>query len=115
MAEKDRFRTKQIHIKLTEEEYELLRKKCDEFNITQAGYIRHSILYGGIKKPMPRVDENLIKQLVHEVNKIGNNINQIAYICNSKYVVTEHEMIEAKDELFRALKCITDVLSGIKE
>lgn len=115
MAEKDRFRTKQIHIKLTDEEYEILMQKCAEFNLTQAGYVRTAILFGSVQDTKPRVDENLIKQLVYEVNRIGNNINQIAYICNSKYEVTEREMIEAKDNLFRAEKYIVDVLNGLGE
>lgn len=115
MAEKDRFRTKDLRVKLTAEEQTILEKKCNEFGLTKSSYIRHAILYGGIKKTMPRVDEELIKKLVYEVNKIGNNINQIAYICNSKYEVTESEMIEAKNELYKAEKYIVDTLNEIGE
>lgn len=115
MAEKDRFRTKDLRVKLSEREHEILAEKCEVFNLTKSGYIRHAILFGSVIKTQPRVDEELISQLIYEVNKIGNNINQIAYIDNGKYAVAEREMIDAKNELFRALKYIVDVLNGIEE
>lgn len=115
MAEKDRFRTKDLRVKLTEREREILEEKCELFNLTKSCYIRHAILYGYIKTTLPRVDENLIRQLIKEVNDIGNNINQIAYICNERYTVEKEEMIEAKNALFDGVDSIVTVLRGIEE
>ena len=113
MAEKDRVRKTKLQVFLTDEEMKILEEKCKEFNMTKSGYIRGAILYGGVKESQPRVEKELIEKLIYEVNKIGNNINQIAYANNVKFGSTVAEMTEAKEQLYAALGMMVDTLNYI--
>ena len=113
MAEKDRMRKKKLQVFLTDEEMQILDDKCKELNMNKSGYIRGAILYGGFNESQPRVERELIEKLIYEVNKIGNNINQIAYTNNVKYGSTVAEMNEAKEQLYTALGMIVDALNLI--
>ncbi len=49
MAEKDRIRTKQIHIKLSDEEFSILKNKAEKAELSASEVIRILIIYGHIK------------------------------------------------------------------
>lgn len=80
MAEKDRLRTKQINIRLTDAEYQYLHDKAKSCELTMSDYIR-KIIGDGIIVKYESFD---IKELSNELNKIGVNINQIAHHINAK-------------------------------
>lgn len=78
MAEKDRVRTKEIRIKVTEEELQYAKDKAECCGLTMSEYIRKVIKDGVIIK----LETCDIKGLSNELNKIGININQIAKRVN---------------------------------
>lgn len=80
MAEKDRKRTYEIRIKVTESELQYAKDKAEYLNMTMSDMIRNFIKEGVILKYEP-FD---IKELSNELNKIGVNINQIAKCVNEK-------------------------------
>ena len=78
-----RFRQKSFHVCLTEAEAEKLEKKAKETGMKKAQLLRAFISDNEIRAKPP--EEYL--RLVREINAIGNNINQIAHIANTrKYV-----------------------------
>ena len=46
-----------------------------------------------------KVDYSEIKNLTYEINKIGTNINQIAYRANSTNYVSQIDINEIKDKV----------------
>jgi len=98
-------RTKRITIRLTNDEYLLLKQKANNLDITLSEYIRKKIL--GNRE---RITNKCTKELLlYEINRIGNNLNQIARHCNinksvDKLVLKELVDIEKKlNELMEQL------------
>jgi len=69
---------KTISFKATNEFYNMLQFKSKASNMKPSDFIRHSINESNIK-----IDNSKdIGKLIGSVNKVGNNINQIAYNLN---------------------------------
>lgn len=123
MAEKDRFRKREIRVKLSEEEYATILAKTAEAEMTISDAIRSLIVFGNIKaewldeESKRRVDElcQLIEKVIYEVNRIGNNINQIAYNTNLKYKASENELKEAYVQLGYAARAFLDGIDEMRE
>lgn len=83
MSEKN-LRTKQLNIRLTQNEYEKLQKKADEHNLGMATFLRDRILE--LSPPVERVHDlpKIDPELIRTLSGIGNNINQIARLANSQ-------------------------------
>ena len=95
MGEKKRLRNKKINVFLLDEEYEMLRAKCDEFGISYSEYFRQLILFGSIKQSSKKDNVEEHKKFMYEINHIGGNINQIAHRVNKNRI----EAIEDYEEL----------------
>ena len=63
-------RVKVINLRLTESELSAINSLCDQAGITRSSYILQSVLD---KKVLTNIDG----QVVFQLRKIGNNINQI--------------------------------------
>lgn len=74
MANKSR--QKQLSFRVNPEEYEQLKKKISESGMNQQQYILSCVL----EKNITNTDG--IKELLPELKRIGNNLNQIAKRCN---------------------------------
>lgn len=119
MAEKDRYRTRQIHIRLDEEEYAILQAKSAEAEMTASDAIRWLIKLGRIyprqldDNTQKLVDElhDFYKKSIYEINKIGNNINQIAWNTNGKYQTEKYELKMAYEEVMRLQNLLNEDLN----
>lgn len=69
---------KTVTTRLTNELYNMLQLKSAASNMRISDYIRHSIIQSDIK-----IDNSKdIGKLIGSVNRVGNNINQIAHNLN---------------------------------
>ncbi|MEG0900308.1 MAG: plasmid mobilization relaxosome protein MobC [Oscillospiraceae bacterium] len=88
-----RLRTKQIVIRMTEEEYELIKNKIEQSKMTQQEYLirvctgKKIIVIEGIR------------ELTVELKRIGNNLNQLARACNEGRGNCKTEVHEIEKEL----------------
>ena len=95
-------RPKQLAFRVSEAEYKLLQEKIAESGKTQQEYILACVL----GKPVVNTDG--IRELLPELKRIGNNLNQIARRCNeggalpSTAEVRKHG--EELNEVWRLLK-----------
>ncbi len=81
------------HCRLTRKEAERLKERAHEKGMTESAYIR--LLLSGKPTDYPET-RILLKELVREVNAIGNNINQITRNYNSKlYRQEDREFLHA--------------------
>lgn len=74
-----------VNFRFTKTEIDELEKKCDELKITKTDFISTLIFDTKIKKD---TSKDSLKYL-NAINKIGNNINQIARLLNSKNLKNE--------------------------
>ena len=78
MAEKDRVRTEQFRFTLLPEENAMLTKNAFEYGLSKSEYLRKLILAESLTGKQWHMDRDQAKQLIYEVNRIGNNVNQIS-------------------------------------
>ena len=87
-------RPKQLSFRVNEEEYQKLQERVQESGKTQQEYILSCVLDKKI------VNTDGIKELIPELKRIGNNLNQIAKKCNEGGVLpSEAEVREQGEEL----------------
>lgn len=95
------------NFRLTQEELAHMEKQCRVYGINSSEYIRKLIDSDMGKLPVVQTREEFLlrKELVYEINRIGNNINQIVKNVNMHYY-TEHE----KKKLFAMMRKIITLL-----
>lgn len=106
MTEENRMRTHKATVWLLDEEVALLKKNSFEFGLSQSDYLRKLILYGGMVGRQWTMDKEQGKNLIYELNRIGNNINQIAYNTNAKTFAAHSDWQELKEDYFKLLELI---------
>jgi hypothetical protein len=73
-----------VKVRLTEDELKQVKNIAENLNLSCAEYIRQMIFTGQIKTFINlSCDSEQLKQYCYELNKIGNNLNQIARQINS--------------------------------
>ena len=88
-------------------EAELLSNKACAANMKEAEYLR--LLISQKPNDYPEI-RKLLKDLINEVNHIGNNINQIAHWANGKGYATQAEIHDAASLVKQAYRSILDTL-----
>lgn len=71
---KNRIRT--VKARVTEEQYEKILSKAEKANMNMSDFVRQSIMSAAVIDTGPLID------LVREVNRIGNNINQATHVMH---------------------------------
>jgi hypothetical protein len=80
-------RTKDIHIRFTENEWNQLQEVADDFEMTVSDYVRWSIFQRNVTMRILIDDESsALSKIRFQLDKIGTNINQIAKVLNSGFV-----------------------------
>ncbi|MBQ5959606.1 MAG: plasmid mobilization relaxosome protein MobC [Firmicutes bacterium] len=101
-----RRRNKQINLRLSADEYDRLKKDVMKSGLTVQTYLR--LLIRQIQpKEMPSADLiNVLKSL----QRIGNNMNQIAIVANSKGFVDTEAYWENVERLQREVSSLLEVM-----
>ena len=87
-------RPKQLSFRVNEEEYQKLQERVQESGKNQQEYILSCVLDKKI------VNTDGIKELIPELKRIGNHLNQLAKRCNEGGVLpSEAEVREQGEEL----------------
>lgn len=101
---------KQIKINVTPEEHTKLQELSQEKNLKLSGYIRHLIHCENVldkktkhitQKTYTPIDPNLLR----EINKIGNNINQISKYLNIKKEI-DYNILESLEKIEQYIKTL---------
>ena len=91
-----RIRNRQILLRVSDTEYEMIKHRmelCNETNMNR--YIRRMAIDGCVFN----VDHTPIDNMNYELNKIGTNINQIAYRVNGTGSIYEFDMKNLTDAM----------------
>lgn len=76
----NRIRDKQFNIRLTESELAAFEKKRAASGLGKTDFFMKMVSDANIK--VYRFDED-VKPIIHELRKIGVNLNQVAYLANT--------------------------------
>lgn len=75
------------NFRLTEKQQKYLKTAAEKYGITESAYLRKLLEkdMGTGDLGLSLEDRKLRKQLIFEINRIGNNINQIVHNHNSQF------------------------------
>lgn len=95
--DKDENRDTFVKIRVTKSEKEQIRRNAKESNFTMSDYSRKLILKKKITKPKYSHENAVmiateLREAKKELNKIGNNINQIAKLANTNSVLSDEDL-----------------------
>jgi len=109
MAEKDRARKELFQLRLFPEEMQLLNDKSKKLGLTKTAYIRDMILFG-----QPQEKDRSFEKIEYELNRIGNNINQMAYIANTEYSTNGIEITQILSQYSELLEQYEELIKSVK-
>jgi len=80
-----REREKRLTVRFNNTEYEALQEFADRAGLSLSGYLRHTTLKSEPPRQSyrPVKDHEKLATLLAGIGRIGNNINQLAYVANS--------------------------------
>ena len=117
MGEEHRIRTERYTLTMLPEEAAHLETGALELGISKAEYLRNLIVWGGLYNSRQTMDKEQAKQLIYEINRIGNNVNQVAFNTNSKSFAGHPEWMQLKKDFLELLALLAEVpfVSGEEE
>lgn len=111
MRESNRPKERIISVRLLPEEAEVLRAKAKEANMSKAKFLKNVILQGGAYERTNFTIEDVGK-LQYEIDKIGNNINQISLRISGSSNIDEIEFLRLKDNYMELLFAFYEFIHG---
>lgn len=107
MANRKRYHS--ISLKLTDEEYQLWNTKHQASGLSKTDYLMQTLRNSEVR--VYSIEDSLAP-LVHEIRKIGTNLNQLAYFSH----IGQDERVRAEIGAIRmandtVMKQISDILS----
>ena len=88
-------------LRFSADEYELIEQKISEHKLTFSEFARSAILRNQIKS-------KLTVDLVHQISRVGNNLNQIAKSLNKKQDISNIEIMRKLIEIKNKINEFTD-------
>lgn len=91
-----RLRDKETHVRMTESEYARIK---ENFNESGKANLNDYIVETCLNGYTINVDYSQLKELCYEINRIGNNINQVAHKINSTDSIFQTDIDEIRDDM----------------
>lgn len=102
----NRKRNISFFLKLSEEEFMELEWKSNRYKKSKSELLREFINKGEVK--VNKIDE--LPELIRQINKLGNNVNQIAKKLNSTSDIFAQDVDDTKKYMEDILDAVTKVL-----
>ncbi|MGL5253992.1 MAG: MobC family plasmid mobilization relaxosome protein [Brevinema sp.] len=102
----NRARPKQIVIRMSDEEFEAVKRKVEKSGLKQQEYLIKAIT----GKPVTNTDG--LKEITPELKRIGVNLNQIAKTCNQGHQATYDEIHRIGEELNEVWRLLRQLAQG---
>lgn len=94
---------------LNDTELETLNAKSQELGMSKSEYIRNIIMFGSTRE-ITNFSKEDTRKIIYELNRIGNNINQIAYRVNSSKEVNDQDIVQIQDEMGKIIDLYFDMV-----
>lgn len=95
-------------VRLNRDEYTKVLSKIERSGLSKQEYILSSLLN---KKINEKLDLDFYK-LINEINHVGNNLNQISRVLNSKNPILEKEILENQRMINEVLTNLNHQIKG---
>lgn len=82
-------KSKEIHLKISEEEYSMLKQQQDFLKYSSVSQVIRAYIHSG---HCYRFDMSGLYDFSTQISRVGNNINQIAAAVNETYSVTPYQI-----------------------
>lgn len=107
-----RQRTKQAVVRLTQAEAAEVQERAAHAGLSTGAYLRACALgdSGPRAKRAPPINRELLSEALASLNRVGNNINQIAKHLNNGNHPDRAAMATARGELMAILELILDAI-----
>lgn len=102
MAENSRIRKKFLRVCLSDDEMDILKMKSFEMDMSKSDYIRDLILFGN-RDDGNKMNKDDFRVFLYEINRIGNNLNQIEYNSYMKASSAKNDMVAFVFEFMQLL------------
>lgn len=89
-------KTKEIHLRITEEEYQMLLQQRDFLKYSSIAQVLRAYIHSG---HCYRFDMSGLYDFSTQISRVGNNINQIASVVNETYSVTPYQMKQLQSQM----------------
>ncbi len=86
-------RPRQLIVRLSGGELQKIKRQVAKSGLSQQDYARLTLLTGSV------TNTDGVKQVIPEMKRIGNNINQITRRCNSGYPPETDDLLYIRKEL----------------
>ncbi len=110
----ERKRDKQLKIWVSQEELDMIHQKMAEFGTSNMGaFVRKMVIDGYIVK----LDIPELREILHQLGPIGNNVNQMARKLNAGGSIYREDIAEVNaklDAIYTQLEKILKRLSKVK-
>ena len=106
-----RKRNIEIKLRFTDEEFSKLENLVSITNLTREEFIRRAI-QGVLIQPYPPAD---VPYLLREYKRIGNNLNQVLIIANTKGFLDVPRLRSVMDELQKMDELVYKTYAGVKQ
>ena len=111
MGDEHRKRKNLFTLRLFDEELAILDAKADEAGMNKSDFLRNMILFGAAHERTAFSKEDS-KALIYELNRIGNNINQLAYLSNASHSVCSENFDQLTSDYFELLSVFENFMRG---
>ena len=102
-------RQRKFDMRLTERDFKLLERRARKCGLSKSAYMRQ-MLHGYKPRESPPADYHA---MTRELNEIGNNMHQIAFMANATGLVDEAGYYENVLGLRDAIKRIEKAVVGV--
>ena len=103
-----RKRERKLTVRLSESEWSFIDSEVAKSSINKETFVRARIL----RKPIPLQKHPDIGLLIAELNRIGNNVNQLAKNSNMGKPVSKRELLLAKEAFETMERSMLEVMKG---
>jgi len=104
--QKNRIRTCNFSMRLSELDAAVLDAKKDEYNMSRSEYLRNLILFAPTCE-RPRYSSDYVDALVRDIDRVGRQLNEVAHNVNSRKTITEAD-VKILTEQFIELLAVYD-------
>ena len=101
-----RLRTKQIVIRFTEDEYKTIKSKIEQSKMKQQDYLIRALT----SKPITVIEG--VHELIPEIKRIGNNLNQLTRACHEGKADCKLEVEQIEKEMSEVWQLLNRSLQG---
>ena len=104
-----------LTFRVTEDEREIIQNASVEASMSFSEYIRSKVFSPEEAWRRDKKTKEIMSSLIYEINRIGNNINQLARAANAKGFASRQDIQNMIEQLRDVEKTTSEILDKLKK